>query len=151
VTLREVLQRPQPLQVCRPSPSSWGQGGYHDYWLNDSNAWVIPEWQKASRAMVRRVNRGVASPAQRDLLTQAGRELLLAQSSDWSFILRAGTTTGLARERIERHLDRFWRLLDAVEHGTAVPDSWLQAVRREDRLFPQLNAADWVSPPSSAG
>ncbi len=151
VTLREVLQRPQPLQVCRPSPSSWGQGGYHDYWLNDSNAWVIPEWQKASRAMVRRVNRGVASPAQRDLLTQAGRELLLAQSSDWSFILRAGTTTGLARERIERHLDRFWRLLDAVEHGTAVPDSWLQAVRREDRLFPQLNAADWVSQPGSPG
>jgi 1,4-alpha-glucan branching enzyme len=145
VTLREVLQRPRPLQVCRPSPSSWGQGGYHDYWLNESNAWVIPEWQRASRAMVRRVNRGVASPAQRDLLTQAGRELLLAQSSDWSFILRAGTTTELARERIQRHLDRFWRLLDAINTGTPLPDPWLQAVQREDGLFPQLNAADWVT------
>jgi 1,4-alpha-glucan branching enzyme len=145
VTLREVLQRPRPLQVCRPSPSSWGQGGYHDYWLNESNAWVIPEWQRASRAMVRRVNRGVASPAQRDLLTQAGRELLLAQSSDWSFILRAGTTTELARERIQRHLDRFWRLLDAIDNGTSLPEQWLQAVQREDGLFPQLNAADWVS------
>lgn len=146
VSLREALQQRPCLQVCRPSPSSWGQGGYHDYWLNDSNAWVVPQWQKASRAMVRRVNRGVASPHQRDLLTQAGRELLLAQSSDWSFILRAGTTTELARERIQRHLDRFWRLLDAIETNRDLPAGWLRAVQREDQLFPQLNAADWVSP-----
>jgi 1,4-alpha-glucan branching enzyme len=146
VTLREVLARDQTLQLCRPSPSSWGQGGYHDYWLNDTNAWVVPEWQRASRAMVRRVNRGVGSAEQRRMLTQAGRELLLAQSSDWSFILRAGTTTELARERIERHLGRFWRLLDAIEAGTALPQGWLQAVEQEDALLPELNAADWVTP-----
>ena len=143
--LRAVLAEDQPLQVCRPSPSSWGQGGYHDYWLNDSNAWVVIEWQRASAAMVRRVNRGVGSAAQRELLTQAGRELLLAQSSDWSFILRAGTTTDLAKERIERHLDRFWRLMDAINNNTPLPEGWLEAVQQEDGLFPLLNAADWVS------
>jgi len=145
--LRAVLADNQPLQVCRPSPSSWGQGGYHDYWLNDSNAWVVIEWQRASAAMVRRVNRGVASAAQRELLTQAGRELLLAQSSDWSFILRAGTTTDLAKERIERHLDRFWRLMDAINNNTPLPEGWLDAVEKEDALFPLLDAADWVSRP----
>ncbi len=145
--LREVLGRGEALQVCRPSPSSWGQGGYHNYWLNETNAWVVAEWQRASRAMVGRVNRGVGSDAQRRWLTQAGRELLLAQSSDWSFILRAGTTTELARERINRHLDRFWRLLDAVERGTALPETWLRAVELEDGLFPDLNAADWATLP----
>jgi len=145
--LREVLSCGVALQVCRPSPSSWGQGGYHNYWLNDTNAWVVAEWQRASRAMVGRVNRGVGSDAQRRWLTQAGRELLLAQSSDWSFILRAGTTTELARERINRHLDRFWRLLDAVERGTALPEPWLRAVEWEDGLFPDLNAADWATLP----
>jgi 1,4-alpha-glucan branching enzyme len=150
VSLREVLASGRPLQVCRPSPSSWGQGGYHDYWLNDTNAWVVGEWLRASRAMVRRVNQGVATAEQRELLTQAGRELLLAQSSDWSFILRAGTTTELARERIQRHLDRFWRLLGAINSGSALPATWLKAVRQEDGLFPLLNAADWVTPPASA-
>ena len=143
--LRQVLAAPQPLQICQPSPSSWGQGGYHDYWLNDSNAWVVPEWHRASRAMVARVNRGVASAEQRQWLTQAGRELLLAQSSDWSFILRAGTTTDLARQRIHRHLDRFWRLMDAIASGVAPPADWLTAVEQEDGLFPLLNAADWAS------
>ncbi|MEY4352701.1 MAG: hypothetical protein RLZZ609_942 [Cyanobacteriota bacterium] len=148
--LREVLAQGLPLQVCQPSPSSWGQGGYHDYWLNDSNAWVVPEWQRASRAMVRRVNRGVGSAEQRRWLNQAGRELLLAQSSDWSFILRAGTTTSLARERIHRHLDRFWRLMDAIENHTPLQPEWIQAVEREDGLFPSLNAADWTTRPDPA-
>ena len=95
--------------------------------------------------MVQRVSRGVASSEQRRWLTQAGRELLLAQSSDWSFILRAGTTTELARERIHRHLGRFWRLLDAVESGEAPDSSWLGGLEREDGLFPGLNAADWAA------
>jgi 1,4-alpha-glucan branching enzyme len=97
--------------------------------------------------MVARVQRGVGSPAQRDLLTQAGRERRRAQSSDWSFIRRAGTTTGLAKERIERHLDRFWRLLDAIENGTELPAKWLKAIAIEDGLFPLLNAADWLPAP----
>jgi 1,4-alpha-glucan branching enzyme len=147
--LREVLAEAGNLQVCHPSPSSWGQGGYHNYWLNETNSWVVAEWQRASRAMVQRVQRGVGSQAQREWLTQAGRELLLAQSSDWSFILRAGTTTGLARERIHRHLDRFWRLIDAIDRAAPPPDDWLAGVRREDSLFPQLNAADWMSPPAA--
>ncbi|MFM8544177.1 MAG: glycoside hydrolase family 57 protein [Vulcanococcus sp.] len=147
VTLRETLSRGDALQLCQPSPSSWGQGGYHNYWLNDSNAWVIPEWNRASRAMVERVSRGVGSEAARALLDQAGRELLLAQSSDWSFILRAGTTTDLARERIQRHLGRFWTLLEAID-GTPLEAGWLEAVQREDGLFPLLNAADWTRLPA---
>ena len=144
VHLRDVLTSGEPLQVCKPSPSSWGQGGYHNYWLNETNAWLVPEWQKASQAMVHRVSQGVGSVQKRKLLHQAGRELLLAQSSDWSFILRAGTTTQLARERIEKHLDRFWRLIDAIENGTELSQIWLDGVQQEDGLFPQLDAADWT-------
>ena len=149
-TLRDTLCRGESLQLCQPSPSSWGQGGYHNYWLNDSNAWVIPEWNRASRAMVARVSRGVGSERARELLNQAGRELLLAQSSDWSFILRAGTTTELARERIERHLGRFWELLAGVDNPGQVSDAWLEAVQNEDNLFPLINAADWAQIPAAA-
>ena len=145
VTLRETLSRGDALQVCQPSPSSWGQGGYHNYWLNDSNAWVVPEWHRASTVMVEQVNRGVGSTRARDLLNQAARELLLAQSSDWSFILRAGTTTDLARERIHRHLERYWRLMGAIDSGNEPPPGWLDAVQAEDGLFPLVNAADWAS------
>jgi 1,4-alpha-glucan branching enzyme len=102
------------------------------------------------------------------LLAQAGRELLLAQASDWSFILRAGTTTELAKERIQRHLNRFWRLLETLKPGPGQSDqainnqdinnqavnnqvlsaqelSWLEAVEEEDNLFPLIKPDDWLA------
>ena len=142
-TLRGVLSSQPKLQLCDPSPSSWGQGGFHDYWLNDSNAWIVPEWSRAGRAMVERCSRGVGSKADLRLLHQAGRELLLAQSSDWSFILRAGTTTELAKERIQRHLERFWRLMAAIDRREELPEQWLEEVEAEDALFPLIQPADW--------
>ena len=78
------------------------------------------------------------------LLEQAARELLLAQSSDWSFILRAGTTTGLAKERIERHLGRFWQLMAALDGNEQLPEEWLNNISNDDNIFPLVQPLDWV-------
>ena len=142
--LRGALSGTPNLQVCDPCPSSWGRGGFHDYWLNDTNAWIVPEWSKAGQAMVDRCSRGVGSEVGLRLLDQAGRELLLAQSSDWSFILRSGTTTELAKERVQRHLGRFWQLINALAGECDLPDGWLEEVEAEDALFPLIQPADWV-------
>jgi 1,4-alpha-glucan branching enzyme len=145
-TLRQHLSSQPQLQVCRPSPSSWGQGGYHSYWLSASNAWVVPDWHRACLAMVQAVRTSLRrSSLHQRLLQQAARELLLAQSSDWSFILRAGTTTELARERIRRHLERFWRLLEGLKSDGQVDQQWLSAVEAEDSLFPTIDPDDWRS------
>jgi 1,4-alpha-glucan branching enzyme len=143
-SLRGALSGTPNLQVCDPCPSSWGRGGFHDYWLNDTNAWIVPEWSKAGQAMVERCSRGVGSEFGLRLLHQAGRELLLAQSSDWSFILRSGTTTELAKERVQRHLSRFWQLINALAGESDLPDGWLDEVEAEDALFPLIQPADWV-------
>jgi 1,4-alpha-glucan branching enzyme len=143
-SLRGALSDSPNLQICEPCPSSWGRGGFHDYWLNDTNAWIIPEWSKAGQAMVDRCSRGVGSELGLRLLHQAGRELLLAQSSDWSFILRSGTTTELAKERVLRHLGRFWELMNALSGECELPEGWLEAVEEEDALFPLIQPADWI-------
>ena len=94
--------------------------------------------------MIKRCTLGVSKESQIRLLQQAARELLLAQSSDWSFILRAGTTTELARERIHRHLNRFWQLMHAINNNEQLPEDWLTAVESEDNLFPLIHASDWA-------
>ena len=148
ISLQGSLSSGVDLQVCRPSPSSWGQGGYHSYWLSESNAWVVPDWHRASLAMVAASNyeQGKRNPQRLRYLRQAARELLLAQSSDWSFILRAGTTTELAKERIQRHLNRFWRLIEVLKPNhlsNAAEISWLDALEQEDSLFPLVDPSDW--------
>ena len=50
--LKEILLQKPNLQICDPSPSSWGQGGYHNYWLNDKNALIVPRITKAGSVFV---------------------------------------------------------------------------------------------------
>ncbi len=142
--LREQLSSSSKLQLCEPSPSSWGQGGYHNYWLNDTNDWLIKKWSKASKAMIKFSSIEMKDPHHQRMLKQAGKELLLAQSSDWSFILRAGTTTDLAKERINLHLNRFWKLIKTIEEKEELSIDFLDYIEKEDSLFPLIQTKDWA-------
>ena len=77
------------------------------------------------------------------IIKQAGRELLLSQSSDWSFILKAGTTTGLARERINLHLKRFWILINSIKGKKIINDLIVEKIETEDSIFPLISPIDW--------
>ena len=50
-------------------------------------------------------------------LNQAARELLLAEASDWPFIIKAGTMVAYAEKRLKMHLNRFYKLFDDLENG----------------------------------
>ena len=141
--LKEVLIQKPNLQICEPSPSSWGQGGYHNYWLNDKNAWIVPEITKAGTSFVNLSTKNLDDEISKRLLKQAARELLLSQSSDWSFILRAGTTTELAKERIKRHIDRYWKLVEMFRNNCLIDFKFLESIEEEDDVFPTINLRDW--------
>jgi len=141
--LRDVLTQNPQLQLCDPCPSSWGQGGYHDYWLNESNAWIVPEWNKAANAMIKLCSIKNRKKSNEKLLEQAARELLLSQSSDWSFIIRAGTTTELAKDRFKLHLGRFWKLINAINGESEIKQEFLKRLEEQDQVFPLINVKDW--------
>ena len=141
--LKEILLQKPNLQICEPSPSSWGQGGYHNYWLNDKNAWIVPEITNAGSVFIELSRRKFNEDLSMRLLKQAARELLLSESSDWSFILRAGTTTELAKERINRHLFRFWKLVDMINKVANVDFKFLENIEEEDKIFPDIQIKDW--------
>ena len=143
ITLKEALQSKPKLQLCNPSPSSWGQGGFHNYWLNESNAWIVHQLSKAGREMVNICTKGMEKESNIKIIKQAGRELLLCQSSDWSFILKAGTTTELARERINLHLKRFWILINAIKDKEIIEQNVLEDIEKEDCIFPLISPIDW--------
>ena len=141
--LREILSFSPQIQVCEPSPSSWGHGGFHNYWLNDTNAWIVPEITKAGSTFVEVNSKNIQTELSKRILMQAARELLLAESSDWSFILRAGTTTDLAKDRIERHLSRFWKLIRSLIENESIDFTFLKSIEKEDKIFPNINLSDW--------
>jgi 1,4-alpha-glucan branching enzyme len=71
-------------------------------------------------------------------LSQAARELLLAQSSDWAFLMKTGTARTYATKRTEEHLHRFTRLYEQL-CANAVDEPFLANCEFRDNLFEQIN------------
>ncbi len=135
----EYLARYPRNQVVQPCMSSWGYQGYNEVWLNGSNDWVYRHLHKAVERMVELATAHPhASGLRRRALNQSARELLLAQSSDWAFILKTQTHTAYAYRRIRDHLGRFTRLYDALTRN-AIDEAWLAEVEAADNLFPFLD------------
>ena len=143
ITPEEYLRRQPTNQVATPAASSWGEGGYWRVWLNETNAWIYPHLNVAQDRMtelVRRFTHPDALPER--MLKQAGRELLLAQASDWPFILRAGTSPDYARKRVKDHVLRFTRIYEQLTTGQ-LDEEWLKQVEWRDNLFPDIDYRYW--------
>lgn len=147
VSCGDYLQLPLDHAKALPAASSWGEHGYSGYWLNDSNDWIYPLLHKAAAEMEKLAGdvRGFqVSPLQQRALNQAARSLLLAQSSDWPFIMKAGTTIDYARKRITDHLARFNYLHDAIRKNR-IDERYLTALEIMDDIFPNIDFRDYAA------
>ena len=81
---------------------------------------------------------GKATGLRRRALNQAARELMLAQSSDWPFIMKTGTTVPYAVKRVCDHVHRFNVLHDGLWKGE-LDETWLADVEAKDNLFPEID------------
>ena len=72
------------------------------------------------------------------VMKQLARELLLAQSSDWAFLIKTGTAKHYATRRVTDHLLRFNRLYDEFTAGR-VEEGFLSNCEWRDNLFPDVN------------
>ncbi|HUR45446.1 MAG TPA: 1,4-alpha-glucan branching protein domain-containing protein [Candidatus Saccharimonadales bacterium] len=143
-TPMEYLRQNTTHQVAEPSASSWGEEGYLKVWLNETNEWIYPHLDVAMERMSNLARRFPESTGvtQRGL-KQAARELLLAQASDWPFILRTGTSPDYARKRVKDHLLRFIALHEQLT-ATRIDEEWLSQVEAMDNIFPDINYHYWA-------
>jgi 1,4-alpha-glucan branching enzyme len=143
-TPAEYLKHHNTHQIARPSSSSWGEEGYWKVWLNETNAWIYPHLDIAQQRMTELARTYQnPSPLAERALKQAARELLLAQSSDWPFIMRTGTSPDYAKQRVKDHLLRFIALHDQLS-STSVDEPWLTNLEQLDNIFPEINYRYWV-------
>ncbi|MBV9274813.1 MAG: DUF1957 domain-containing protein [Verrucomicrobia bacterium] len=140
ITPGDYLGKYDTLQVVSPSPSSWGNRGFWEVWLDETNSWIYPHLHAAARRMIECAQDTEKSPAKwkERTLRQLGRELLLAQASDWAFLMKTGTARDYARKRTRDHILRFTRLYEQFRTGQ-VDEEFLASCEWRDNLFPDLN------------
>ncbi len=126
-------------QVSTPSLSSWGWKGYCETWLSGSNHWIYPHLHKASLRMNELANRfkGQNGTIER-ALNQAARELFLAQSSDWAFIMHTGTMVPYAEKRTKEHILNFNQIYEDLMNNQ-LNEGWLHQLEQTNNIFPRVD------------
>ncbi|MGR9051967.1 MAG: glycoside hydrolase family 57 protein [Gammaproteobacteria bacterium] len=137
-----------PVAVVQPCASSWGKDGYSGYWINESNDWIYPLIHRAEAEMEKLASdlQGLTvDPLQQRALNQAARSLLLAQASDWPFMLKSGTTAEYARKNLTDHLARFNYLIDCIRKNR-IDERYLTALEIMDAVFPDIDFRRYAAP-----
>lgn len=140
ITPGDYLDRHPTNQMATPCQSSWGLKGYSEQWCNESNAWTWRHIHAAGERMAElaRSHWGASDPAMVRALKQAARELMLAQSSDWTFIMSTGTTVPYATRRFNEHIIRFTKLYDDIK-GKKVDLGYVSGLEAQDNIFPDVD------------
>ncbi len=145
-TASEHLERHPPRIAIELEPGSWGAGGDDGMWFNPGTAWT---WQRLWRLEERFwevVPQVLGAADARRPLAQAARELLLAQASDWQFIMTTGSVSDYAERRFTQHADDaelLVGLLEDVARGGVIPQqAWhiVEELEERDALFPGVLA-----------
>jgi 1,4-alpha-glucan branching enzyme len=150
-TCSGYLAEQPPAGVVGLPEGSWGEGGFHWIWLNEWNegSWRhVYEAEDQFLALLQR-HRGTTDATLKGLLQQAGRELLLLESSDWEFLISTWSARDYAQNRVALHSSDFTRLAAIIEAYaerrslTAEEANTVQTLRKRDGLFADLDLNAW--------
>lgn len=139
VTPSGYLASCPPSNVVNLYLGSWGAGGYNEVWLNGANDWLYPRLHRAEERMEGLARAyPEATGLIRRALNQAARELLLAQSSDWAFMITMNSTPDYAVERAKGHLAAFDALYEGIV-GRTLTEEMVRELEEKDSPFPSID------------
>ncbi|ASJ54630.1 glycosyl transferase family 1 [Brevibacillus formosus] len=121
--------------------STWGRNGYGEVWLNENNGWIYRHLHQAERELIGAITTFYEKKGDQlalRCLKQAARELMLAQSSDWAFILDSQTVTRYAVQRVHDHLVRMQALL-AMYREHQLDEEAIAQAEADFPIFPDLD------------
>ncbi len=140
ITPGEYIDKYPSMQIATPCRSSWGANGYSEVWLNPTNDYAHIHLHKAGERMVELAHlfANEKNKLKKQALNQCARELLLAQSSDWLFIITNGTMVDYAKKRIKDHIGRFTKLYYSIKNND-IDEEFLKDISKKDCVFPDID------------
>lgn len=156
VTASHQLLATRPAEVIAMPESTWGRGNHHDVWMSNDTKWT---WQAIYadelrfRSLLEEHPPATMKPVMRRILTQALRELLLAESSDWQFLISTFSAKDYAEQRFVSHHSDFNLLCDmalkyAAKNKLTKDDvAVVDEIEERNAIFPELQLDWWAEHP----
>lgn len=117
--------------------SSWGRGGKHYVWENEETAWMWDIIRKAGEEYQSLKGMEQETLMGQRAMSQALKELMLIESSDWLFMVSNNLTRDYAMKRFFEHYTKLLRLTNTVQNQQFDDNfkEWLQRIQYEDDFF----------------
>jgi 1,4-alpha-glucan branching enzyme len=152
VTNSEQVDTVQPKYVVALTEGGWGKDGNHENWSNGATVWTWELIYKAElrfKTLLETLELSTIKPTLRRVLTQAMRELMLLQSSDWQFLISTVSAKDYAEQRVTFHNSDFHRLCDIAEQyikSKKIKKSdtfYVEETEIRNAIFPELQLEWW--------
>ena len=154
ISCGEYMKKYPPYRVVDIPEGSWGEGNFHYIWFNEWTKWTWDHIYRLEHQMVKWANKLTETNFTPDdnfmrILRQAGRELLLLESSDWQFLISTWSARDYAEQRFTNHCESaslLFRFLDEYyQKGELGDGAWAKITYLEERdnLFPDLDPSYW--------
>jgi 1,4-alpha-glucan branching enzyme len=156
VTASSQIEHIKPHEVMRIPEGSWGEEGTHKVWMNDDTKWTwvaLYDDEVLFDVLLQKHPVPTMDATLRRIATQALRELLLVQASDWQFLVTTVAARDYAERRFLFHHSDFKKLTEIAhayaETGTlsAEDDSYVADVEARNSCFPELRLEWWNDEP----
>lgn len=151
-TASEQLIREKPLETISIPEGSWGRNNNHDVWSNNETKWTYELMYNDENRLLAIYDKyppAGMNAMMRRIITQALRELMLLQSSDWQFLIFTHSARDYAEQRFSFHHSDFNRLCDLAEKYSenglfdAQDELYLKETETRNNPFPELELEWW--------
>jgi 1,4-alpha-glucan branching enzyme len=138
-TPSEFIAENPATEVLNPSLSSWGQKGYSATWIDASNSWIYKHMHRAAKLMEEVSGKNIrARGLAKRALNQAARELLLAQASDWAFMMQKDKASEFAAGKFTEHIANFFTLYREITART-ISREHLAFLEQKNNIFSDID------------
>ena len=143
MSVAEYLRREPATERIDLVEGSWGKNNDHSTWSNERTGWMWSDLARMAGEMHELRAARPTDPLRARAARQTARELLLAQSSDWPFLVTTGQAADYAVERFRSHSLRFRRSMELARSGTDADEIELRSLERADNPFPDASPDDF--------
>src|SRR5579862_1902996 len=138
-TPSEFLCEHPSHQLMMPGASSWGKNATFETWLDarsfQPNAWMYRHIFRVVEDMATlATERKGAAGLELRALNQAARETMLAQASDWPFLISMGQSIRYAEVRLVKHIGRARELTRQIQSGQ-IDETYVATLEAGDSLL----------------
>jgi 1,4-alpha-glucan branching enzyme len=135
----ERLDNQAELQKVEPYPSAGSGAGYGEDLLDNSNAYLFRYVKKACDRMLDLAERFSNDRGLKvRTLNLAAKEALLAQSSDWAYMLNRRLFAEYADARFKEFILAFSTVFDSLG-SNSISTEWLTTYEKKHSIFQSLN------------